>query len=211
MLYIFAGFPGKGAGSGTQHLHAGGLQYAIETVEELAIIEHDPVILYRKEGVFVNDTEEMLYPVEYRMSDQCLREGITWDWFTEGWRFGNGLSTHKTMASPEFRLVVHGSDLTLDRFLALHGPASLADFRLFRMHNRTESWNSYEARWLPGTCPQVNHLVHLTWLVATHMLPEFVYERVRDLVERGAEPNGLRRYSKEPGKHFHTNRTYSGG
>ena len=75
MLYIFAGLPGKGSGPG-KYIHAGGLQYAIETVEELANLEHDPIVQYRRGGVFVNGTAELLYPVEYRISDALLLAGI---------------------------------------------------------------------------------------------------------------------------------------
>ena len=56
MLYIFAGFPKNG-------LHAGGLQLAIESVEMLGELEHDPVVQYRKEGVFAAGTDEELYPL----------------------------------------------------------------------------------------------------------------------------------------------------
>ena len=55
MLYIFAGFP-------KNNLHAGGLQYCIETVEELGLLEHDNAVQYRKEGVFAADSDEELYP-----------------------------------------------------------------------------------------------------------------------------------------------------
>ena len=96
MLYVFAGFP-------RNRLHAGGLQYCIETVENLAIVEHDPAVQYRREGVFATGTDEELYPVEYRMSDLCLRDGITWDWFPESWSFGNGVTVHKTSANPDFK------------------------------------------------------------------------------------------------------------
>ena len=51
MLYIFAGFPKSG-------LHAGGLQLAIEEVEMLGELEHDPAVQYRKEGVFASNTDE---------------------------------------------------------------------------------------------------------------------------------------------------------
>ena len=47
MLYGFAGFP-------RNRLHAGGLQYCIETVEDLAILEHDPAVQYRQGGVFAS-------------------------------------------------------------------------------------------------------------------------------------------------------------
>ena len=189
MLYIFAGFPHNG-------LHAGGLQHAIETVEELAMLEHDSTIQYLKEGVFIEGkNSEYLYPVDYRMSNNCLLDGITWDWFSENWPFGNGVTCHKTLASPEFKTVVHGTNLTLDEFLVESGSTKLADLELERMHVRHEGWEEYEARWLPGTCPQENHVVHLTWLITTHKLPEFVYERIQDLIEYGAEPKELDKYN----------------
>ena len=148
--------------------------------------------------------------MEYRISDLCLRDGITWDWFPENWSFGNGVTVHKTLASLEFRTVVHGTDLTLDEYLATFGVIKLADMELRRKHERTEGWEKYEARWLPGTCPQENHVVHLTWLVTTHQLPEFAYNRIRDLIEGAAEPKELERYSSEPGKHFSVSRRYDG-
>jgi hypothetical protein len=204
MLYIFAGFP-------SNRLNAGGLNHCIETVEELALLEHDPAVQYRKEGVFVpGKADELLYPIEYRMSDLCLRDGITWDWFPEDWAFGNGITVHKTYAGPEYKTVVHGTDLDLDEFLAQRGTTRLADLELERMHVRHEGWEKYEARWLPGTCPQENHIVHLTWLATTHCLPEFAYNRVADLIEGRAEPKDLHRYSTEPGKHLSKVRRYDG-
>lgn len=205
MLYIFAGFPKTG-------LHAGGLQFAVEEIENLAILEHSQGVQYRKEGVFqlVDGAEELLYPVEYRMSDLCLRDGITWDWFPENWSFGNGVTVHKTLASPEFKTVVHGTDLTLDEYLATFGGIKLADMELRRKHERTEGWEAYEKRWLPGTCPQENHVVHLTWLVTMYKLPLFAYERIQDLIEYGAEPKERHRYSTEQGKHFSEIRQWGG-
>ena len=203
MLYIFAGFP-------KNNLHAGGIQYCVETVEELAILEHDPVVQYRKEGVFAAGSEEMLYPIECRMSDLCLREGITWDWFPENWSFGNGVTVHKTSASPDYKTVVHGTDLDLNEFLAQHGTTSLAELELERMHVRHEGWEKYEARWLPGTCPQEAHAVHLTWLITTHDLPDFVYDRIRALIEDGAIPEQAELYVRpdEPGKYLSTPRPF---
>lgn len=211
MLYVFAGFPGKNLPPG-QRLHAGGLQYCIEDVEQVAILGHDPAVQYRKEGVFSGDSPdaEWLYPTEYRMSDLCLRDGITWDWFPEKTAFGNGISISKTSASPEYKVVVHGTDLNLDQFLARYGTTRLAELELERMHIRHEGWDQYEARWLPGACPQESHIVHLTYLVTTHKLPEFVYNRIRDLIEYGAEPKELHRYSVEPGKHFSEIRKWDG-
>ena len=203
MLYIFAGFPKNG-------LHAGGLQLCIEEVEELALLEHDPASQYRKEGVFAAGSDELLYPIEYQVSDLCLRDGITWNWFSENWAFGNGVTVHKTSANSEYKTVVHGTGLNLDEFLKEYGTTRLADLELERLHIRHESWQKYEARWTPSTCPQENHIVHLTWLVTTHKLPEFAYDRIRDLIEGGAAPKAPQRYSAEAGKHFSAIRTWNG-
>ena len=210
MLYIFAGFPGRNGIPGTEYIHAGGLQHCIETVEELAILEHDPAVQYRKEGVFAAGSDELLYPIEYRVSDLCQQDGITWDWFPENWSFGNGITIHKTSASPEYKSVVHGTELDLNEFLAENGTTQLAELELERMHIRHESWQKYQARWLPGTCPQENHVVHLTWLITIHKLPGFIYDRIKNLIEAGAELKDLDRYSTVLGHHFSEARKYNG-
>ena len=176
MLYIFAGFPKNG-------LHAGGLQYCIESVEELGELEHDPAVEYRKEGVFASNSDEMLYPIEVILSPSLESDGITWDLFSENWAFGNGVTVHKTLASPDYKTVVHGTKLNLEEFLAENGTTRLSELELERMHVRHEGWENYEARWLPGTCPMEPHVVHLTWLITTHKLPNFAYERIRSLIE----------------------------
>jgi hypothetical protein len=203
MLYIFAGFPRNG-------LHAGGLQYCIETVEELAVLEHDPVVQYRKTGVYVDATDDILYPVEVVMSPALERDGITWDWFPEQWAFGNGVTMHKTMASPVYQTVVHGTDLTLDDYLAKNGTTRLADIQLEQQHIQHEGWKSYEARWLPGTCPQEHHAVLLTWLITTHRLPDSVYNRIRDLIEVEVELDQADLYVRpdEPGRYLSTFRPF---
>ena len=203
MLYIFAGFPKNG-------LHAGGLQLAIESVEMLGELEHDPAVQYRKEGVFAAGTDEELYPVEVVMSPMLKHEGITWDWFPEKWSFGNGATVHKTSASPEFKTVVHGTNLNLEEFLAKNGTTRLSELELERMHVKHEGWQEYEARWLPGTCPQERHDVHITWLITTHKLPDFAYERIRSLIEDGAEPEQKEIYIRpeEPGKYLSTPRPF---
>ena len=175
MLYIFAGFPRNG-------LHAGGIQFAVEEVEQLAILEHDPRAQYRKEGVFsvTQYGEEWLMPVEYLISKMCLRDGITWDWFPENWTFGNGVTISNTMANPEYKTVLHGTVLTLDEFLAISGPARLEDLGLERKHIKHEDWKECEAHWVPGTCPQERHVVHLTCLVTEHPLPEFASQRTKE-------------------------------
>ena len=205
MLYIFAGFPKNG-------LHAGGLQLCIETVEELALLEHDEAIQYRKEGVFAAGSDEELYPLEVVLSPALERDGITWDWFPENWSFGNGVTVHKTSASPEFKTVVHGTELNLEEFLAENGTTRLAELELERMHIKHEGWEKYEARWLPGTCPQESHIVHLTWLTTAYKLPEFVYERIRSLIEDGAQPKQADIYiqPEEPGKYLSTPRIWDG-
>ena len=203
MLYIFAGFPKNG-------LHAGGLQLAIEGVEMLGELEHDPAVQYRKEGVFAAGTDEELYLLEVVMSDRCLQDGITWDWFPENWAFGNGVTVHKTSASPDYKTVVHGTELNLEEFLAKNGTTKLAELELERMHVQHEGWQEYEARWLPGTCPMEPHAVHLTWLITTHKLPDFAYERIRSLIEDGAEPEQAEIYIRpeEPGKYLSTPRPF---
>jgi len=203
MLYIFAGFP-------KNNLHAGGLQLAIESVEMLGELEHDPAVQYRKEGVFAAGTDEELYPLEVVMSDQCLQDGITWDWFPENWSFGNGVTISKTSANPDFKTVVHGTELDLNEFLTEYGTARLAELELERMHVKHEGWTEYEARWLPGTCPMESHAVHLTWLITTHNLPDFAYERIRSLIEDGAEPEQKEIYIRpdEPGKYLSTPRPF---
>jgi len=205
MLYIFAGFPKNG-------LHAGGLQYCIETVEELGLLEHDDAVQYRKEGVFAANSDEELYPLEVVLSPTLERDGITWDWFSENWSFGNGATIHKTSASLEYKTVVHGTELNLDEFLAEHGTIRLAELELERKHIRHEGWQGYEARWLPGTCPQENHIVHLTWLVTTHKLPAFAYARIWNLIEGNAKPEQAEIYvcPEEPGKYLSIPRIWDG-
>ena len=203
MLYIFAGFPKNG-------LHAGGLQLAIEEVEMLGELEHDPAVQYRKEGVFAADTDEELYPLEVVMSPALERDGITWDWFPENWSFGNGVTVHKTSASRDYKTVVRGTELDLNEFLTEYGTTRLAELELERMHVRHEGWEKYEARWLPGTCPMESHVVHLTWLITTHNLPDFAYERIRSLIEDGVEPEQAEIYIQpdEPGKYLSAPRPF---
>jgi len=199
MLYVFAGFPKNG-------LHAGGLQLVIEEVEMLGELEHDPAVQYRKEGVFASGTDEELYPLEVVMSPMLERDGITWDWFPENWSFGNGVTVHKTSASRDYKTVVRGTELDLNEFLTEYGTTRLAELELERMHVKHEGWEKYEARWLPGTCPQESHIVHLTWLVTTHKLPGFAYERIRSLIEDEVELEQAEIYicPDETGKYLST-------
>ena len=184
MLYIFAGFPKNG-------LHAGGLQRCIEEVEELGELEHNPSLQWCKEGVFSftsgDRRGEWLWNDGIHISPTLIQEGITWDWFDEGWEFGNGVTIHKTFANPEYETVVHGTNLVLDDFLRQNGITKLSDIELENRHIRHEGWEKYEKRWLPGTCPQENHIVHLTLMITTHKLPDFAYNRIRELIEGGGE------------------------
>ena len=198
----------------------------------MAILEHDPSVQYRKEGVFTpGEHGELLYPVEYRMSDRCLQDGITWEWFPENWAFGNGVTCHKTSANYALKEVVHDTQLSQKEYVkqvskvGLRIPGwrgklpwnwkpkyhvRLGNIELEVIHLPTEGWDKYEARWRPGACPQESHIVHLTWLVTTHWLPPFAYERIRQLIEEGAEPKNMEQYSQEPGKHFSAIRQWDG-
>ena len=197
MLYVFAGFPATG-------LNATGLLTAID-YEDIGEVVQDGAVQYRKDGIYIGvDTErEYSGPVEYRMSDMCIRDGITWDWFPDHFTFGNGITIHKTMAAPEYKTVVHGTDLNLEEFLASHGTAKLAELELEQMHIKHKGWQGYEARWLPGTCPQESHIVHLTWAVTPYKLPEHAYQRLRELIEDGAEVRDRHLYHQEPDKIRH--------
>jgi hypothetical protein len=55
-----------------------------------------------------------------------------------------------------------------------------------------------------------SHIVHLTWLITTHRLPDFAYERIRALVEDGATPEQADIYicPDEPGKYLSTPRPF---
>ena len=205
MLYIFAGFP-------KSRLHAGGLQYCIETVEELGELEHDPAVQYRKEGVFASNTDEELYPMEVVMSSTLERDGITWDWFNEGWEFGNGVVIHGTQADPLYKTVVSGTELDLNEFIAINGTSKISDLEFERIHIKNKGWLEYEDRWLPGTCPQEKHVVKITWIVTTHKLPDFAYERIRSLIEDGATPEQEELYERpdEPGRYLSTFRKLGG-
>lgn len=191
-VYIFAGFPSTG-------LNAGGLTTATE-LENICELEFDSTLMIQKSGVYIG--EEWLEPTQLHISDMCIRDGITLDWFPSHWLFGTGVTVHKTLATPEYKTVVHGTNLTLDEFLTQNGVTDLSGLRMNRYHVKHEGWEEYEARWLPNTCPQEKHVVHLTWLVTTHKIPDFAYNRLKELIEDGAEPNYKELYSEEKGKHF---------
>lgn len=194
MLYLFAGYPRCG-------LNAGGLQHCVEAVENLGILEHDPAIVYAKEGVFVKhgSAGERIGPVEYRFSPRLEADGITWDWFYEHWGFGGGVSAHKTTANRETEVVDHRSGESLRDLMALgRAPLDLSKLLLQTVPKRTEGWEKYEARWKPGTCPQESHVVHVTWLATKHRLPSFAYERLRAIIEEpGTALRDVERYREK--------------
>jgi hypothetical protein len=177
-LYVFLGFP-------QTCLNAGGLQHCVEQVENLGILEHDPAIQYVKEGVFIvhGSVGERQGMFEYRLSNQLEQLGVTWKWFPENWGFGNGVTTHKTTANRETMLVDHRSGTGLQDLIATGKVIDFRKLRIQQVPKRTEGWDKYEKRWIPGTCPQRSHIIHLTWLVTKHVLPEFAYLRLERLIE----------------------------
>ena len=196
MLLIFAGYPRCG-------LNAGGLQHAVDNVEGLALLEHDPAIQYTKEGIAVlGQGREIIGPVSVLFSPTLIVQGITWNWFPENWSFGNGVTVHKTTAMREKELVDHGTGRSLAALLESGEPVTMANLVLALRARRTEGWEKYEARWRPGTCPQESHIVHLTWLVTKHDVPSFAYDRIRSLVEGDVAVEGYE------GKHFSPTRIW---
>lgn len=210
VLYIFAGFPGKNLPPPAKHLNTGGLAHCIEVVEELGMIDWRNYV--RPGGLFTGngDKAEWLGPVECRISDLCVRDGIDLGWFPPWWEFNDGLTIHQAYASKRYRTVVHGTELSFDQFLEQNGPTCLADIKVERAQIWKEEWAQYEARWRLGACPQEDHIVHLTWMLMEHKLPEFAYKRIRALVEDAAVPKDLQLYSTEPGKHFSESSIWDG-
>lgn len=154
MLYVFAGYPKCG-------LNAGGLRRFIE-VEAIGLLEEDPCVQYTSEGIL---SGEDIFPIDYRMSDLCKRDGIGWRWFPENTAFGNSVTIHKTTAEYHEDIVFHVARGEL------------------KWEKLVEDRAAYEARWALDTCPQESHVVHLTWCIFKHKLPEFMYERLRVAIE----------------------------
>ena len=214
MLYIFAGFPGKQLAPGSYGLDAGGLAHGVENVEQLAFLNSDPNLQVRQEGGFVihGSYGERIGSVKYRLSEQLLQDGITWDWFPENFAFGGKVGIYKVTANYLTKDVDYGTGLTQDELLQRNMgtgiPTDLSKLQLLRVHDRTSSWDMYEARWLPGTCPQESHVVHLTWLVTAHEIPEFAYNRIQEIIEEPiCELKDLWRYDAH---HFSTIRKWDG-
>jgi len=206
MLYTYAGAP-------RNKLHAGGLQLAIEHVECLAELEHDPHVQYRKEGVFTvtPSGDEWRRETDYLLSPACREEGITWDWFPENWSFGNGVTVSKVWASPETKIVVYQTERTLEEYIAQHGPTKLADVELSSIRIESNGWAEYEARWTPGKCPQEPHIVHLTHVVTEKPLTSMpALLRMQALVEASTGRLIRPEFYEQDGHHFSTWRDYHG-
>ena len=203
MLYMFLGFP-------KTLLNAGGLQHCVEEVERLAILEHDPAVQHSKEGVFIvhGSVGERQGMFEYRLSRQLDQLGVTWDWFPENWGFGNGVSVHKTTANRETMLVDHRTGASVADLIASGRPINLGKLRIQQVPKRTEGWVAYEKRWRSGTCPQESHILHLTWLITKHRLPEFAYLRLERIIEDSSTVlHDVERYQE---RHFSPVRKWEG-
>ena len=205
-LYIFTNNTLQLAQPGDRILHAGGLQRCIEEVEELAVLEHDAMLRCNLDGVFIRTLtgEERIADPVLHLSDRLLQSGITENWFTEGWAFGNGVTCHKTKAKYETKLVAHEVGCTLEQVIQQQGFLDFSMLKLYQVHDRTEGWEVYERRWRAGTCPLFTHFVHLTWLSAKHEIRGYGYQRILELIEEGAAPKYPEAYASpgEPGKFF---------
>jgi len=177
------------AGYPKNGLHAGGIRLFTQ-LEEIGVLEEDSAVQYRKEGVYIGG--EWSRPIEYHMSALCERDGLGWQWFPENWGFGNGVTVHKTTAEYQKHIVIL-EDNTIEV--------------------KVDDRSVYEARWAEGKCPQESHVVHLTWCVFQHELPDFAYERLRAVIEDGIAPLDPEAYEavNEPGEYKSAHRTLTFG
>ena len=195
MLYIFAGFPKSG-------LHAGGVRLYTQR-EDIGILEEDGSIQYRKEGIFAltESGEEFLRDVQYRFSENCGKDGIGWRWIPPNWSFGNGVTVSKTTAQYDEAIVYEDGNVIQmrddGRYDIVRVPQGV-----------TPAWEEYEARYEPGTCVQANHVVHLTWCVFRHELPEYAYQQLRSMIEEPSHQMDISpyEYPDEPGKYMSATR-----
>jgi hypothetical protein len=204
-LYIFMGFPGMNMGC-EKSLSAGGIHYLIERVEEIGILTKDPIQL----------TAGNVDDDHFHLSDLCLKLGIERRWFpnpepTESeptpspWSFGNSVTINTTTATREYKIVVEGTDLTEEEYLIEGEP--MGGYRKVKKQVRHEGVKLYEARWRPGTCPQQDHKVHLTWFSMPRPLSPLGYKRMRNVVEYGADIEPLSAYNDS---HFSAVRQWNG-
>ena len=211
MLYVFAGYPGRALPAGMAHLHAGGLRHCIKEVEALAELEEDSMIQYTKDGVYAipkgSNEGEWLGPTPYRLSPAVERSGITWQWFPEHWSFGNGVTCTNWTAKRETMEIDYRTGVPMADLIATGHPIDLSKVTIQRVPRTTEGWAEYEKRWLPGTCPQESHKVHLTYVITRGEMEPWAYERVLCLIEeRDAALVELDRYRPE---HFSVSRKWT--
>lgn len=197
--YVFAGYPRNG-------LNAGGLEYCIEEVEQLAMLEHDPAFQLRKEGLFIlspSGAAEQIADVRLNLSDRVNQDGITQDWFRDNACFGNGVGVSKTLAHYQTKIVNHHCGRTPGEIMQAGEVLDYANLRLKQVHDFNESWGQYERRWRSGTCPQENHILQLTSVVTKHELPSFAYRRLVSMIEDGEAPLHPELYisPEEPGRY----------
>lgn len=181
-------------------------------MEHLAELEHDPMISYAKEGVFAiypsGGIGERLGPVEYVLSSMLEAQGITWKWFPENHGFGNGITVPKTTALKEYQLVDHRTGNSIPDLLTKGYPLELGKLIIRMVPKRTEGWDKYEARWVPGTCLQESHIVHLTQIVTRGRLDTLAYNRIQRIIEDpSAMLTDVDRYRE---KDFSPTRTWDG-
>jgi len=207
-IYVWANGQVSLAQPGDRVLHAGGLEHCIENVEELAVLEHSAMVRAALDGVFIRTPtgEERISDPILHISDRLIQSGITDNWFTEGWSFGNGVSCAKSHAKYETKLVEHQTGRTLDGIIREQGYLDLSKLLLYSVHDRTEGWQVYERRWKSGTCPQFSHYVHQSCMVVKHELIGYGYRRIQGLIEEGAKPKYPETYivPQEPGKYLST-------
>ena len=207
MLYVFAGFPGKELPPGSEYLNAGGLRRFVE-VENIGLLQDDGFYQFRKEGIFgiTASGAERLSSVPFNFSNRCLADGIDWRWFPENYSFGNGVAMPKTTAMRETQLVDHDTDIPLSKMFRIGRVVDFGRLRIEQTYKITEGWEKYEARWIPGKCPQESHIIHLTTLCFRHELPPHAYQKLQRAIEEvGAELRSPELYRAD---HFSTSRTW---
>ena len=167
-LYIFAGYPKTG-------LSAGGVRLFTQ-LENIGLLEEDPAIEYRKEGVFVGD--EWSHGFDYHFSHSCTASGIGWKWFEENWSCGNSVTVHKTIAKYPEVAAHRAKEKLFTEFAERMGIEVITDDKV-ELKDRPD----YEVRWAEGFMPQESHVVQLTWLIFKHSLPQHAYETLMASIE----------------------------
>lgn len=213
-LYLMAWHPGMTlTGENSKGLHAGGLRYLIDEVEQLGTLERDSAIQARKEGLFVVTPKgaEQISDLATHFSDQLLQRGITDNWLDENFCFGNSTSCLRVSADYSMKEVNHECGRTKAQMMLEDGFLDYFTLKTHMVHDFTEAWGAYERRWRAGTCPQQNHQMLMTTMLFKHELSASSYQRILDIVENAAIPRYPEVYeSDEPGKYLSTFRRYDG-